>query len=71
MAIGSDGEIGRIFRTGGIDTSDASNYEWLNDDGTSGYLQRGEATLCFVGGRPGNCYPRHEHFVVAPTKLEH
>lgn len=61
MAIGSAPEIGRVFIKG-----QPAHYPWLNADGSLGYLQRGEAKLCFIAGRPGNVYPSHEYTLVQP-----
>lgn len=64
MAIGSDAPIGEAFRTGKI--ARPQDYgPWVLEDGSTVDLLRGEATICFVGGREHNVYPpAHHHYLV-------
>ena len=52
MAIGSEGEIGKTFITGGKDI----HYPWIID-GVQHQLMLGDSKLVYVKGRPENIYP--------------
>lgn len=66
MAIGSAPEIGREFITGGEHRFDL--YEWMNPDGTAGYIQRGYAKLCFIDNRPQNVYPTNGEYTLVTVE---
>lgn len=72
MAIGSAPEIGRRFTTG-LPATPQDYGPWVMPDGSTVELQRGEATVCFIAGRPGNIYPpaHHRWVAIAPKELEH
>jgi hypothetical protein len=56
VAIGSEGEIGKTFITGGKNI----HYPWIVD-GKQNQLMYGDSKLVYVKGREDNVYPPEGH----------